>query len=195
MTQEILPDEIRKERAKDFLAMGRLEDARELLSGLCRDDQRDVESWFMLSAVNGHLGHFEEVIAACRKALEIEPGYLPAMNNLASALAALGRHEEAAEAFAAVLELAPDNPNVLGNYGHALALAGRTDEARAALEKAVQVQPFYVEAHYNLAILLDQLGMSAEALREYEQTAALKQGLPGVDDRMAKLRQMVGRRA
>lgn len=194
MVTDTLPDNVLKERAKVLLSQGRLEEARELLAELCRDDQRDVEIWFMYSAANAHLGRFEEVITACRKALEIEPDYLPALNNIASALAAMGRHAEAAVEFANVLRLAPDNPAVLNNYGHALALAGRTQEARSALENAVRIQPFYAEAHYNLGILLDQLALPAEALREYEQAAALKSGLPGIDERMTQLRQSIGRR-
>lgn len=194
MATDMVPDDVRKGRAKDLLGQGRLEEARTLLAELCRDDQRDVEIWVMHSAANAHLGRFEEVVTACRKALDIQADYLPAMNNLASAYAALGRHAEAAAGFAAVLRLAPDNPAVLNNYGHALALSGRAEDARAALESAVRLQPYYAEAHYNLAILLDQIGLPAEALREYEQAATLKPGLPKLEERMAQLRESVGRR-
>ncbi len=188
----ILPDDVRKERAKELLGTRRLEDARALLSELCRDDQRDVEIWLMYSAANAHLGRFEEVIAACRKALEIVPDYLPALNSLASALAALGRHEEAVVEFATVLRLAPDNPAVLNNYGHALALMGRAEDARRALENAVRIQPFYAEAHYNLATLLDQIGLPAEALSEFEQAIALKPGLANLlGERLGQLREVV----
>ena len=189
MTTEILPDDVRKERAKDLINQGRLENARELLSELCRDDQRDVEIWSLYSATNGYLGRFEDVIAACHKMLDIEPDYLPALNSLASALAALGRYDEAAVKFAALLRLAPDNPAVLNNYGHALALLGRGAEAAAALESAVRIQPFYAEAHFNLALLLEQTGHPDAALREYEQAANLKPGLPGIDERMNRLRE------
>jgi Tfp pilus assembly protein PilF len=104
----------------------------------------------------------------------------------------LGRHAEATEAFATVLRLAPDNPAVLNNYGHALALSGRTEEARRALENAVRIQPFYAEAHYNLAVLLDQIGMPAEALREYEQAATLKPELTHLlGERLDQLREVV----
>lgn len=189
---DILPDDVRKDRAKGLLAQGRLEDARALLSELCRDDQRDAEIWFMYSAANAHLGRFEDVIAACCKALEVEPDYLPALNSRASALAALGRHGEAAAEFAAVLRLAPDNPMVLCNYGHALALAGHMEEAREALENAVRIQPHYADAHYNLAALLEQLGQPAEALSEYEQAVALKPGLSNLlGERLNRLKKVV----
>lgn len=192
MATDILPDDVRKERAKDLLSQGRLEEARALLSELCRDDQRDVETWFLYSAANAHLGRFQDVMTACRKALEIDPDYVPALNSLASTLAALGRHAEATVAFTNALQRAPDNPAVLNNYARALTLAGREHEARGVLENAIRIQPYYAEAHYNLAILLEQEGFKSDALREYEQAAALKPGLPGLDDRLARLRGSAG---
>jgi Flp pilus assembly protein TadD len=122
---DTLPDDVRKERARNLLSQGHLEEARSLLSELCRDDQRDVEIWFLYSAVNAHLGRFEEVMAACHKALEIDPEYLPALNSLASALSASGRHAEANVAFVNVLHRAPGNPAVLNNYARALAKSPR----------------------------------------------------------------------
>lgn len=195
MSTNLLPDDVRKRRAKDLLAEGRLEEARELLSELCRDDQRDVETWFLYSAANAYLSRFEDVIVACRKALDLDPQYLPALNSLASAHAALGQHAEAATEFNKLLRLAPDNPAVLNNYGHALALLGRAQEARDALESAVRIQPYYAEARYNLAILLEQIGFPNEALREYEKAAELKPGLPNINDRMNRLRETVSGKA
>lgn len=191
MSVNELPDEVRKLRAKDLLNQGRVEDARLLLSELCRDDQRDIEIWSLYSTANGHLGRFGDVMSACYKALEIEPDYLPALNGLASALAALGRHDEASERFADMLRIAPDNPAVLNNYGHSLALMGRLAQARKALEQAVMIQPHYAEARYNLGLLLEQSGHPADALRQYEHAAALKPGLPGLGDRLNQMRDLV----
>lgn len=188
MSTNSLPDDVRKKRAKEMLAEGRLEEGRELLSELCRDDQRDVETWFLYSAASAHLDRFDDVIRACRKALDLDPGYVPAMNNLASAYAKMGRHMEAAAEFDKLLRLAPDNPAVLINYGHAMALMGRAQEARDALEKAVRIQPFYAEARFNLALLLEQTGHPDEALREYEKAAELKPGLPDIQARIDRLR-------
>ncbi len=181
-------DHAHKERAKGLLNQGRLENARELLAALCGEDQRDIEIWSLYIAANGYLGRFEDVVSSCRKVLEIEADYLPALNSLASALAALQRYDEAAVEFATLLRLAPDNPVVLGNYGHALFLMGRVAEARSALEDAVRIQPHYAEARYNLATLLEQSGHPEDALREYEQAATLKPGLPSLNDRINRLK-------
>lgn len=181
-------DQARKERAKDLLNQGRLEDARAVLAELCRDDQRNLEIWSLYIAANGYLGRFTDVVSACQKSLVIEVDYLPALNSLASALAALERYDEAAVQFATLLSLAPNNPAILNNYGHTLFLMGRLEDARSALEDAVRIQPHYAEAHFNLATLLEQTGETVEALRTYEQAAILKPGLPGLNDRIERLR-------
>jgi len=174
MSEPILTDAALKERAKGLLNTRQFEKAREVLAGLCRDDQRD------------------DVIVACQKVLELEPDSLPALNGYASALAALGRHDEAANRFAHLLRLAPDNPAILNNYGRTMALAGHTREARDALENAVRIQPFYAEARYNLGILLEETGHAARALQEFEKAAELKPGLPDINDRIARLRELAG---
>lgn len=181
-------DQARKERAIDLINQGRLEEARELVSELCREDQGDIEIWSLNMTANGYLGRFEDVIQACHKMLEIEADHLLAMNGLASALAALGRYDEAVVQFASLLSLAPGSPEILCNYGHALFLMGRVEEARAALEEAVRIQPHYAQARYNLATLLEQSGLEADAMREYEMAATLKPGLPEIDARMNRLR-------
>jgi Tfp pilus assembly protein PilF len=191
MSENELPEEVRKQRAIELLNQGQLEAARLLLSELCSDEQSDIEMWSLYSTANGYLGRYEDVVRTCNKALTLDQEYLPALNSLASALAALGRHAEAVVQFANLLRLAPDNPAILNNYGHTLSLVGRMDEARKALEDAVRIQPHYAEAHYNLATLLEQSGQPSDALREYEQAATLKPGLPGLDDRMQRLRDSV----
>lgn len=191
MSTSQLPQEARKERAKDLLSLGRISEARDLLSEFCGDDQRDLEMWSLFGTANAYLGRFEDVILACRRSLEIEPDYLPALNGLASALAALGRYDEASVEFENVLRLAPDNPSVLNNYGHAQFLMGHIDDARATLEHAVRIQPHYAEAHFNLGTLLEQSELFSDALREYEQAASLKPGLPGVQERLRSVRERV----
>ena len=191
MPSNILPDEVRKQRAKELLNQGRLEEAHELLSALCREDQEDIEIWSLYATASGYLGRFDDVISANSKTLEIESDYLPALNGLASALAALGRYDEAAAKFDVLLQQAPDNPATLNNYGHCLFLMGHLDAARKALEDAVRIQPHYAEAHYNLAILLEASEHPTDALRAYEQAAALKPGLPGIDDCLRRIRAIV----
>ena len=186
-----LPDEVWKQRAKNLLNQGKVENARALLSELCGENQGDIEIWSLFAIANGYLGRYEDVISAYHQVLEIEPDNLPALSGLASALAALGHHDEAMITFEDVLRQVPDNPAILSNYGHSLFLMGRLEEARKALEDAVRIQPHYAEAHYNLAILLEESKQPLDALREYELAAALKPGLPGIDDSLRRMREVM----
>lgn len=188
MSVNELPDEVQKQRAKELLNQAQLEEARELLSVLCREDQMDIEIWSLFSTANGYLGRFEDVVSASQKALDIDANYLPALNSLASALTALGQHEQATVKFEELLQQAPDNPAILNNYGHNLFLMGHMEKAREVLENAVRIQPYYAEAHYNLGILYEQTDLPDKALSKYEQAANLKPGLPNIQECIARLR-------
>jgi len=53
---------------------------------------------------------------------------------------------------------------------------GRWAEAREHYEHAIRVQPELAEAHYNLALTLDQLGNETDADEHYTQAANLAPG-------------------
>ncbi len=54
--------------------------------------------------------------------------------------------------------------------------AGQWETARDHYEHVIQVQPDLAEAHYNLALTLDQLGNHADADAHYTQAADLAPG-------------------
>jgi tetratricopeptide (TPR) repeat protein len=57
--------------------------------------------------------------------------------------------------------------------GLALALIGQREEALAALDRAVELNPRYIEAHLNRAVVLSDLGRAAEAADAYELAGQL----------------------
>lgn len=63
-----------------------------------------------------------------------------------------------------------DAQNMLGL---ALALVGRQDEAIAAFDAALALNPRYVEAHLNRAVLLNDMGRLAEARAAFEMAEDL----------------------
>jgi len=62
----------------------------------------------------------------------------------------------------------------------ALIAAGQTSEARRALRSELRMRPDHVEARYNLAVLLQEIGHDDEALALYRQTLAIAWHLPSV---------------
>ncbi len=62
------------------------------------------------------------------------------------------------------------------NKGNQAFAGDQWDEARKHYEHVIQVQPKLAEAHYNLALTLDQLGKQPEADDHYTQAANLAPG-------------------
>ncbi len=80
--------------------------------------------------------------------------------SLDAALAALwsGKNAEALVLFSALLERSPSDSDALVGAGFATLRLGRTAEARAYLEKAARLYPTYADAHFGLALIMDQAG-------------------------------------
>lgn len=75
------------------------------------------------------------------KALNADPGYLPALLNMAGVLDLQEQHEKALQYYQRALQTAPDDPRVWYNLGLSEVRAGRRDEARQAWEKGLSLAP------------------------------------------------------
>ena len=58
--------------------------------------------------------------------------------------------------------------------------AGQIPEARRALVEELRIHPKHVEARYNLAVLLQEIGQQKEAAKLYEENLAIAWHLPSV---------------
>lgn len=64
-------------------------------------------------------------------------------------------------------------------FGLCLAMIGRSDDALAAFDEALRLNPGYVEAHLNRAVVLNQVGRTTEAesaIRRAAQFSAASEG-------------------
>jgi len=82
-------------------------------------------------------GDVQGSIAHLRRALEIDPDYMEAHNNLGARYMRLGRFEEAAAEFRRAMELDPAAEKAFANLAGALLLLGRDAEAEAVARRAV----------------------------------------------------------
>lgn len=128
-------------------------EARVLYARLCAQDTADAESWFMLGAINGTLGHFDEAADCCRRAIALRPDYADAHYNLAQAYMHLNKLAPAAESFRAVVRLRPDHAEAWNNLGNALHDLRRRDEAIACYREALRLRPDFTGTRYRLAAL------------------------------------------
>ena len=64
----------------------------------------------------------------------------------------------------------------------------RPQEAIGHFEQALRIKPDLAEAHYNLAVALEQTGKIEDAIRHYEQVLRLKPDFSEAQKSLARLR-------
>ena len=156
-------------KSRQLLSLGNASDAKKLLDRICREEKTNIDALFLLSAANGQLGLFREVITCCEQVIRLRPDIAPAHVNMANALSALGRHEEAAISYDRALRIRPEDHACLNNYGHALFHAGKQEDAIEIFRKAILAKPDYSEAHHNLANALEVAGQYEPAINHYRE--------------------------
>jgi tetratricopeptide (TPR) repeat protein/CHAT domain-containing protein len=131
--------------------------------------QQEAKELFNQGVDRYDVGDLEGAIAAYEKALEIDPKYYDAWNNLGNALKDLGRYSEAKAAFEKALEINPKFDYAWNGLGNALNNLNRYSEAKAAFEKALEIDPKFDYAWNGLGNTLKGLGRYNEAIAAYEK--------------------------
>ncbi|HMB71019.1 MAG TPA: tetratricopeptide repeat protein, partial [bacterium] len=106
-----------------------------------------------------------------RLAIEENPQYFDAYNNLAHCLLDLGRPEEAIPLLEVALAINPDEVGVLTNLGTAEAMRGNVDAARHRWRRALAMDPAAFHPNKNLAILARESGDGAGYQHHLERAA------------------------
>ena len=100
-------------------------------------------------------GNMSAAEQAGRQALQVDPDFPQALNNLGIVLQETGRESEALALFDRLLEIKPDYAQAHSNRGNTLKLLERADEAVAALRRAVSLAPDFAQGWSNLAVSLN----------------------------------------
>ena len=109
------------------------------------------------------------------KAVELEPWFPEAHNNLGLILAKNSRLDEAVEHFRRASELKPDYLEAWFNLGLALRTANRLDNAVEAFRQAAKVAPDNAQVQYALGMTLKDKGDLAGARAALDRARALQQ--------------------
>ncbi len=116
-----------------------------------------------LGVVFERRGQVPRAIAAYRKALELDSGFLPAIFNLANLLNAAGRVDQAALLLRDAIERFPREGELQYSLGLLLAGAGQVAESVEALRMATLAMPDRARIHYNLGLAYSQSDQKIEA--------------------------------
>jgi tetratricopeptide (TPR) repeat protein len=145
---------------------------RELDKGIARQKKGDLE---------GAIAHYE-------KAVDIDPHFYPALNNLGAAYEHQGDHRRAEEVLLKSLAINPDDGQSYINLGHVFYEEGRYPEARAQLEEGVKRTPDSASGYFLLGSTFLRLGELDKAATNLKQALTLDpKGMPRAHLQLANL--------
>lgn len=120
---------------RGLLAAGRGEEALEMIQHASRLSPANPEYLFWLGTAHWSMGDREMEQLSYRKAVQIDPDYLPVLVNLGHSLLENREPEEALQAYNRVLTIAPNHQIALYNRALAIHLIGNPGQAIAAWKK------------------------------------------------------------
>jgi Flp pilus assembly protein TadD len=129
-------------------------------------------------------GDADAAIAHYQQALQINPNYAQARNNLGITLLQKGKVDEALTQYQEALKIEPDYTQAHENLGIALLQKRKLDEAITHFQRALQIYPDYEEAHYYLGKAFFQKGKVDEAISQYEEALQLAPSDPKVQSNL-----------
>jgi len=129
----------------------------------------------------GRLDYDDQQFAAAAKgfehAVELEPGFAKAHDNLGLCYEALGRFDEAQRSWEEATRLNREqgtkSPWPPLNLGLMMTRLDRLDAAEARFREAISADPGFAPAHYQLGLVLEKTGRTKDAVRELEESARL----------------------
>jgi predicted CXXCH cytochrome family protein len=133
-----------------------------------------------LGVLEADLGRIDLAEQAYRRALTMDPYFVPARQNLATVYNEMGRNEDAERELREGVRQAPDQGELHYSLGLLLAEEGRLAEAAVSLREAARLLPHRARVQYNLGLTLQRLGRTAEAEKALLVAAKADAGDPEI---------------
>jgi len=128
-----------------------------------------TEALYDLGVIEQGKRNWNMALAYYGKAVEEQPTYWPAWNNMANTLFAIGQHERALEGFEKTLRLNPDYWPAQYNLAIVHFMRGRYAEAVRKLRIVLDWRPDFRDARYLFATSLTRAGDRALADAEWKK--------------------------
>jgi len=133
--------------------------------------------WYNRGLTLQQQGRLDDAAHAYRQAIQINPRFAEAINNLGNVLKDQGDWRAAIDAYRQALRIYPGHAMLLNNLGHALHRGGQSEQAIRSLKQALHVEPGYAEAWVNLGNALKD-GDEQGAIAAYRKALQCNPDLP-----------------
>lgn len=165
-----------------YIVLNHRDWARPELVKLRKLDPKNPLYPYWLGRLDYDAMHYTAALVHFKKALELDPGYSRAYDNMGLCHEALGKYDEAIEDYQQAVRLnrqkQPNSPWPPLNLGALLVKLGRQAEAEEYLRESLGYNPKFPQVRYQLGLLLEKQGKDAEALQELDQAALLDPAYP-----------------
>ena len=159
---------------EEHLKAGRYREAVRCYEKGLERNPSNAELHLRMARLLGKGEYHKRALGEYKKALDIDPNYAAAHIEVASLLENnLNDREGALLHYKRYLQLAPSGPDDRNVKAAVERLSRAVDELKKYREM-VKKYPLRAEAHYNLAVILQERGMLDEAIAEYKKTVQQK---------------------
>jgi tetratricopeptide (TPR) repeat protein len=161
------------ERARELIARGDYQSARELLAPVAARRPGDPEPFYLLGLAAFQLGQLDEALARLERVIVLAPRNALARKLVGRARLARGERAEAERAFSEATRMAPEDAEAWSLLGRLLQEANRFVEAEPPLQRAVILAPADVPSLAALAYTEVGLGEYGKAVELFERAVEL----------------------
>jgi Flp pilus assembly protein TadD len=179
---EPLDERSRFTLAMAYVALGHRDWARPEIAKLVQAAPANPLYPYWTARLDYDDGQYATAVKSLQRALELDPGYMKAHDNLGLCYEALGRFDEARRSWEEAIRLnaeqQPKSPWPSLNLGLLLTRLDRLDEAEARFRDSLAADPRFAPARYQLGITLEKKGRVQEATAEIEEAARLDPAYP-----------------
>jgi len=123
-------------------------------------------------------GKLDQAVSHYRQALQINPNFALAYNNLGLVFWSQGKLGEAISQYRRALQLDPNYAKAHNNLANALFVQGKSDEAISHYQQALKLEPNFGEVYYNLGRMLAMKDRYNEAIEHFRKAAHLMPDWP-----------------
>lgn len=160
---------------------------------LAKQNPKDVRAYLMLAGLYESRNDWQKAQELLKKALDVQPDYPLAANNLAYLMLQHGGNTDVALTLAQTARRAmPDAPNVADTLAWAYYQKGVYSSAIDLLNEALNKQPNNATMRYHLGLAYQKVNKSAQARDQFEKALKLNPSTADADA-MRKALQQLGR--
>jgi len=172
-----LGDSYRFKLAMAYVAMKRPGWARPEIEKLMRADPNKALYPYWLSRLDYHDMRLGEAVTHIQRAIQLDPNFMKAYDNLGLYLEGLGKYDEAILAYQTAVRLnradSRHSPWPTHNLGALLSTLGRLDEAEPYIKESLNEDPRFPKAYFQLGLLLEKRRKDSDAVQALKQAIAL----------------------